>query len=286
MKSLAACLNLLIGCAGGDGNALLNVGPMPTGEIPPDQANRLREIGAWLTQYGERIYGTRGGPYKPGDYGASTRKGNPLYLHIRDWDDGKLKLPPLSAKVLRNRVLTGGQAEIRQTAAGLEISVPERNRQPLDTIVALELDSDALRLPAASVPGPVALTIKAKATASNVYQKQADYGADRAVDGNRETRWAGDTGTTSAWLEVDLGQPRTFNRAVIKQAYAELERVREFALEYLQAGQWKSCYRGAKPGAKLTATFAPVTAQHVRLNITKATDGPTIGEFQRFQTAR
>jgi len=136
------------------------------------------------------------------------------------------------------------------------------------------------------VPGPVSLTTKAKATASNVYQKQADYGADRAVDGNRETRWAGDTGTTSAWLEVDLGQPRTFNRAVIKQAYAELERVREFALEYLQAGQWKSCYRGAKPGAKLTATFAPVTAQHVRLNITKATDGPTIGEFQRFQTAR
>ena len=33
-------------------------------------------------------------------------------------------------------------------------------------------------------------------------------------------------------------------------------------------------------GPGFTASFAPVTAQVVRLNILDATDGPTISEFQ------
>jgi alpha-L-fucosidase len=282
VKSLEACLNMLISCAGGDGNVLLNVGPMPDGRIPPDQANRLREMGTWLTKYGESIYGTRGGPFKPGDYGTSTRKGNTIYLHIREWNEARLKLPAIPAKVLRSRVLTGGKVEVRQTAAGLEVFVPQAERDPLDTIVALELDGDALSIPARSVPGVSSLTTKAKATASNVYHNQAEYSPDKAVDGSDETRWATDSGVKSAWLEVDLGKPLTFSRAAIKQAYPELGRVRRFAVEYFAEGQWKPCYAGEKLGARLNARFAPVTAQRVRLNITEATDGPTIMEFNLF----
>jgi alpha-L-fucosidase len=282
VKPYEACMEMLIGCAGGDGNVLLNVGPMPTGEIPPDQANRLKELGAWLAKNGESIYGTRGGPFKPGEYGVSTRKGNTIYLHVRDWTEDPLKLPAIAAKVTKSRVLTGGTADVRQTAAGLEVRVPEANRQPLDTIVAIELDGPALDIAATDVPMPVSLTSKAKATASNVYQNQAEYTPDKAVDGNGDTRWATDSGTKAAWLEIDLGKPATFNRAVIRQAFPELKRVRKFAIEYYQADQWKPCYQGEDLGAKLVAKFEPVTAQRVRLNITEATDGPTIFEFQLF----
>jgi len=103
------------------------------------------------------------------------------------------------------------------------------------------------------------------------------------VDGRSDTRWATDSGVKSAWLEVDLGKPATFGRAVIKQAYPELKRVRQFVIEYWQNDAWKSCYHGENLGPKLAAKFAPVTAQRVRLNITEATDGPTIWEFQLFQ---
>lgn len=282
VKPFAACLGMLIGCAGGDGNLLLNVGPMPSGEIPPDQAARLKELGAWLAQYGESIYGTRGGPFKPGGYGASTRKGRTVYLHIREWDEDSLKLPPIAAKVHASRVLTGGKVVVEQTASGLDIFVPQDDRQPLDTIVALELDRDAVRLPALTVPSPAELTARAKATASNVYQQQAAFGPDKAVDGSDETRWATDAGVKSAWLEVDLGQPLTFRRAVVRQAYPELGRVRKFAIEYLVDSEWKACYQGDALGEKLNARFSPVTAQHVRLNIIEATDGPTIWEFALF----
>ena len=75
---------------------------------------------------------------------------------------------------------------------------------------------------------------------------------------------------------------RPIGRAVIEQAYPELNRVRKFAIEYWQDGQWKPCYRGENLGASLDATFEPVIAQRVRLNITEATDGPTIWEFELF----
>ena len=148
VKSYAACLEMLIRCAGGDGNLLLNVGPMPNGQIAPEQASRLKELGAWLATYGQSIYGTRGGPFKPGAYGASTRKGKTIFLHLWAWSKGPLTLPPLPAKVLHSRVLTGGHAEVHQTPAGLEISLPPANRQPLDTVIALDLDRSALALPA------------------------------------------------------------------------------------------------------------------------------------------
>ncbi len=283
VKSVEDCLGMLIRCAGGDGNILLNVGPMPTGEIAPEQANLLREMGAWLAQYGESIYGTRGGPFKPGDYGVSTRKGNTIYLHICQWTSDLLTLPAIPAKVLRSHVLSGGAVEVRQTAAGLQVSVPARDRQPTDTIVALELDAAACDLSAVDVPGPVSLTAKAKATASNVYQGQAEYGPDKAVDGLRDTRWATDSNVTSAWLELDLGKPVTFSRFVIKQAFPELKRVRKFAIEYWQDDQWKPCFRGEGLAATLADRFEPVTARRVRLNVTDATDGPTFWEFQLFE---
>ena len=165
----------------------------------------------------------------------------------------------------------------------LEISVPESDRQPIDTVVALDLDGNALDLPAMDVPSPVSLAAKARATASNVFQNQAAYGPDKAVDGRSDTRWATDSGVKSAWLEVDLGQPVTFSRAAIKQAFPELERVRKFAIEYFQDGQWKPCYRGEDLGAKLNARFPPVTARRARLNVIESTDGPTIWEFQLFK---
>ena len=155
----------------------------------------------------------------------------------------------------------------------------------MDTVVVLELDRPAMELPAADVPGAVSLTTKAKASASNTFRNQAQFGPDKAVDGRSDTRWATDAGTKSAWLEVDLGQPKTFNRAVIQQAYPELKRVRKFAIEYWQDGQWKACYHGENLGAKCSARFEPITAQRVRLNITEATDGPTIWEFQLFAPA-
>jgi len=146
VKALAPCLLMLIRAAGGDGNVLLNVGPRPDGLIDPEQANRLKEMGDWLQKYGESIYATRGGPYKPCKNVVSTRKDNKIFVHILDWPEDTLKLPALPAKIVKSSVLTGGEVNVNQTDAGIEISIPTAARKEIDTIVVLELDQPAIEI--------------------------------------------------------------------------------------------------------------------------------------------
>ncbi|MDW8308503.1 MAG: alpha-L-fucosidase [Verrucomicrobiales bacterium] len=151
IKSLEECIHNLIRCAGGDGNFLFNVGPRPDGLIEPDQAQRLREMGAWLRQYGRAIYGTRGGPFKPTDSLASTRRGNTIYLHVLDWKTDTLRLPPLQARIRATRVLTGGTADVQQSTHGISIRVAPEHRHDIATLIALKLDRSAMDEPAVSV---------------------------------------------------------------------------------------------------------------------------------------
>ncbi|MBU0719109.1 MAG: alpha-L-fucosidase, partial [Planctomycetes bacterium] len=141
LKSLDECIRILVNTVGGDGNLLLNVGPMPDGRIEPRQADRLREIGRWLKKNGQSIYATRGGPFKPGDWGASTHNGDKVYVHILKWPADTLTLPPLDRKIVAASLLGGaGKPSVKQTDKAIEISVPQSDREPIDTIVVLRLD--------------------------------------------------------------------------------------------------------------------------------------------------
>ncbi len=143
MKSLKQCIDTLVRVVGGDGNLLFNVGPMPDGLIELRQVTRLKEMGNWLDENGRSIYATRGGPFKPGDWGASTYKGNTIYIHVLNWDEDTLTLPPIPKKIITSSVMTGGAATVRQTALAVEISVPEAYRKELDTIIVLQLNGPA-----------------------------------------------------------------------------------------------------------------------------------------------
>jgi alpha-L-fucosidase len=140
IKSREECIQTLVKVAGGDGNFLFNIGPMPDGRIEPRQADRLKEIGDWLSRYGESIYETRGGPFPRGDWGASTYKGDTVYLHILDPSQDTIHLPPIERKIVETHCLTSGTLAVNQGIEGIEVSVPKENLEPIDTIVILRLD--------------------------------------------------------------------------------------------------------------------------------------------------
>jgi alpha-L-fucosidase len=144
LKTLEECLHTLVRCAGGDGNLLFNVGPMPDGRIELRQVERLKEMGAWLAQHGESIYGTRGGPWKPNRAVASTRRGNVIFVHVLRWESDSVSLPNLPRKVTAASLLAGGKADFRQNGDILNISVPASVRNGIDTVVKLEIDGSAL----------------------------------------------------------------------------------------------------------------------------------------------
>jgi alpha-L-fucosidase len=148
LKSLKECVDLLVTNAGYDGNFMLNIGPMPTGEIEPRQIERLREIGRWTKLYGDSVYGTRGGPFRPARWGVSTCKDDRIFVHVLRWPgDGPITLPALGKKIVASRLLGGGLVDVKQNDAGIAIAVPSPARQQSDTVIELKLDGSAMDIP-------------------------------------------------------------------------------------------------------------------------------------------
>ena len=152
IKSFQQCIHTLVRVVGGDGNFLFNVGPMPDGQIEPRQADRLREMGKWLSKYGQSIYAARGGPFKPGQWGASTHRDNQIYLHILNWKGESLTLPVIDRNIVRSSLLTGGKADIKKSQDGITVSVANEYQQEIATIVVLELDGPASDIEPVAVP--------------------------------------------------------------------------------------------------------------------------------------
>ena len=74
-------LRSLINVVSHGGNFLLNIGPRGDGSVVEFESEVLKEIGAWLKENGEAIYGTEASPFREDfAWGKSTRKDNKLYL--------------------------------------------------------------------------------------------------------------------------------------------------------------------------------------------------------------
>jgi len=70
-------------CAAKDTNLLMNIGPDGSGRLPARAVEVMAEVGKWMRENGEAIYGTRGiGLVKNADGSetAKTKKGNVVYV--------------------------------------------------------------------------------------------------------------------------------------------------------------------------------------------------------------
>ncbi len=140
MKSLQTLVHTLVQIAGGDGNLLLNVGPMPDGRIETRQAERLMKMGEWLDDYGASIYNTRGGPFDPGNWGASTHRGDSIFVHVLRNAGGRLVLPPLDEKILRATTWEGEPVQYKQGKKNIRLDMPEIP-DSFDSIIVLHTKS-------------------------------------------------------------------------------------------------------------------------------------------------
>ncbi|HML75378.1 MAG TPA: alpha-L-fucosidase [Anaerohalosphaeraceae bacterium] len=284
MKSKKECIQTLLHTIGGDGNLLFNVGPMPDGRIEPRQIERLREMGLWVKTYSDAIYGTRGGPFKPGKWGAATCKENKIFLFVMNWPEKEgLKIPALPDKVTNAVVRTGGNLTFTQTNEYIELDVPRESRDPIATVIELTVDGQAYAIqPLSMTPPSNSVAFGKKAQASNVFRKDRSYAPDKVLDDDPETRWATDENIFTAWIQIDLGSTKTVSSAMIDER--EWNRIKRFELQYQTGTEWKTAYAGTVLGAEKKITFDPVQAQVFRLNILESEGGPTIWEVQLFQT--
>ena len=130
-KSTRQLIHLLADIVSKGGNFMLNVGPTPDGELPPEAVTRMREIGEWMAVNAEAIYGTRPvAPYKEGRV-CLTRKGKAVYA-ICLAEDGQ-DAPPARVVLSKLRIGPGAKATmlgskepvtLRTGDAGVSLEVP------------------------------------------------------------------------------------------------------------------------------------------------------------------
>ena len=139
-KSVKELIQLLVKDAAYGANLLLNIGPLPNGNIQPEFSERLNAMGEWLKTYGNTIYGTHAGFVKPQHWGAVTEKGNKVYLHIfkTDGEAFFIKFPYkikavkdfVGNKTLKYQLLKDGY---------LMIDLKDLTKNDIDNVVEIEV---------------------------------------------------------------------------------------------------------------------------------------------------
>lgn len=125
-------------CRGG--NMMINIGPRGDGSLDPEHVAVFEKTGQWIHANAEAVYGTRGGPFDPGDWGGASCKGDEVYLHILNWPDEGLELPDTGRVFASAELLTGGAAvPFKQSEKGLWLKRPQ-TIDPVVTVVRLKFN--------------------------------------------------------------------------------------------------------------------------------------------------
>ena len=277
VKTLEQCLHTLIRTAGGDGNLLFNVGPKPDGTIEPLQVERLEEMGKWLGKYGYSIYGTRGGPFKPTDWGVSTRKGNTIYLHILKWNGKsvRIELPDLGVEIKNCKLAAGGKIKIGKKEGKTILEFGRESLQSINTLVEIETAGSVMSIKPMEISSQ-SLTFNKKATASSNPDPHW-----RGISSINNGDWVGQywvpaKDDKTPWAEIDLGKPEKISKAII---YENGNAIKAFEIQYLTGKNWKTVYTGKTIGHRAEINLPKFTAQNVKIVLKDFSGVPGIYEF-------
>ncbi|MBM7567248.1 alpha-L-fucosidase [Paenibacillus sacheonensis] len=153
-KSAKTVIRKLVECVSKNGNLLLNVGPDAKGEMPRKTLEVLEQVGDWMTQNGDSIYGCGQADFPKPEWGRYTQKGNKLFAHVFEDSVGPVNLVGLADKVRYARLLADGSevsstrpwnAKMYPNDAFINFASPEHFSWPLpderDTVVEVTLKS-------------------------------------------------------------------------------------------------------------------------------------------------
>ena len=132
-KDVRTLIQRLVEIVGRGGNYLLNHGPLPSGEVNPQDRQRLEAMGDWLHANGDAIYGTRPLGVPAQEWGWPVARGKHIYLHLLRWPPDRIVLPrPLP--VAAARWLHGGALEFTEDEDGVTVHLPAK---PVDDPVSI-----------------------------------------------------------------------------------------------------------------------------------------------------
>lgn len=278
-KSFETSLRLLIQTAGAGGNLALNTGPSPKGEIPESEKNNFIKIGEWLKKNGESIYATTGGPYKPGAWGVSTRKGNKIYLHIlirfTEGVDAKIELPKLPFAIKKAYFLNGKRVKKIQNNGALIIHLDKKQLNEIDNIIVLETIGNAEEIKSIETSDDNKYRRYSKIQVSSNYSVRYSYQNllnsenETFIEGKRgKSWWTSKLDDKNPWVEVSFEEEVTFNTIMLAEQIRNCA-TRKFIIEFQKGGSWYNLYEGTQIGMDFSAKVRETKTQKVRIRFLK-----------------
>ena len=191
------------------GNLLLNVGPMPDGRIPEEQASRMVAVGRWLATCGEAVYGTEAGRIDTGSKDVvASRKGDTLYLFFCKWPDtDRLVVPGIRSLPTTATLLSSSAAvAAHSTEAGLELKLPPIGPDPVLNVVKLKFSAQPDLLAPVPVPLPQAKLVRLPSRGEAVLSVLDAGVAGHTIKGGRlhvDRRSVEPTAAVRNWMNRD-----------------------------------------------------------------------------------
>ncbi len=132
------------------------------------------------------------------------------------------------------------------------------------------------------------MALGAKAKASEVRGNDSRFAASKVVDGDIESYWCPDDGSTTGHIELRLKKPACFDVVRIREQIRLGQRVKRFQIDAWVNGQWKTVDReGETIGNQVLRQLAePVVSNRLRVRITSARACPCISEISLLKMPR
>ena len=146
-KPAAHFIRLLAKAVNRGGNLMMNIGPMGSGRFAPEDQRILNEIADWMKDYRHTVIGAERSPLPLQNWGAVTRKGNTLFLHVFDWPaDKKLVVGGLENAIVSAHLLSGKERVMlgveRINPRDVRITVPEKAPHPADSVIEMVVEGE------------------------------------------------------------------------------------------------------------------------------------------------
>ena len=137
-KDTPTLIRYLVKTAGLGANLLLNIGPQPDGELPAMALERLRDMGKWLRENGETIYGTEGAPFAAQSWGTATRKGDRLFIHVLNAEGTDIHIPAALKVKAAKEFASGSKVKFSSDKNGVTLHLAQKP-EAIDHIIELTL---------------------------------------------------------------------------------------------------------------------------------------------------
>ncbi|WP_206688695.1 alpha-L-fucosidase [Aestuariibaculum suncheonense] len=296
IKPSETILGMLIQVIGNGGNLLLNFGPNGEGEFVKEEAEQGYKVGAFLKQYGHTLYNTRKGLLMGGDWGASTQKGNILYLHfiekVSDNSQAIFELPELPTEIITVTGITDGFIgyEINNNKLIIKFDKNKYNNH-LDNIVALELKENPKnydRIETWEAKPVSSLEFNASSSSFSKEKNNPDiiYGNKGNVfsEGiHLKSWWEPEKNDQAPWLQLDFKTPKNLKTILLSENMRS-HSLRKFSIETKDInGNWKKVYTGQTIGEGLRIKLNGNSIRAIRFNVLESIYTTQITAFNVYE---